>query len=344
MVKTGKTTMGAYFARARVNKYQQIFILGWLILGLGIALGFSSETAPGNPGANEKPDVFEQAAVKMSDNNPAVRRTGIAELVKTGNPKAVPALIKALEDSDKSVRLEAVEGLMSLKSRGAVESLAKAASEDKEPEIREAALLALGSISGEKAVPVLLEGLKDEDFAVKLSAIRLLGSLRSGEGAAGLINLLSKTDDPGIKKSAIKALGQIGSVEGIKAVLRELRKSKNTQVQVEAVKALEKMVSGLGVIAILEKKLKSPDAMVQSASALSLARLGNHKGLNVSLKLLSNKNRRVRYHAAEALGEMGEVSAVKTLEKAFEKEMDTAVKGKIRSSLGKLKALSTKRK
>jgi N-sulfoglucosamine sulfohydrolase len=120
---------------------------------------------------------------------PQARILAAAELVGTG-PKALPALMEYLENSDCAVRYWAVTGLEALgpEAAPATEALKKAL-EDASPNVRFAAagvLCKLGSCS--EALPVLASGLRDPRQVVALHAARTLQGL--GDKACPLARLM----------------------------------------------------------------------------------------------------------------------------------------------------------
>ena len=112
----------------------------------------------------------------------------VEESVKLGKT-AVPALIKALKDSDKDVRKAAAEALGKIGDKSAVPALIKAL-KDGYWQVRTAAAAALGKIGDKSAVPALIEALKDKDSDVRTAAAEALGTIGDTRAVPALIEAL----------------------------------------------------------------------------------------------------------------------------------------------------------
>ena len=108
----------------------------------------------------------------FDNSNPDVRRKAANEIGKQGiqAAPAVPSLIEALGDEDRSVQKAAVRALGCV-GKPAVPKLIKAL-DDARPTVREGCALALARMSSEAApsVPALIRTLIDEDGNVRTAA------------------------------------------------------------------------------------------------------------------------------------------------------------------------------
>ena len=120
--------------------------------------------------------------------------------------EAVPALIEALKDEDKTARQNAAEALgnMGPDAKDAVPTLIETL-KDKYGAVRRAAADALGSIGpdAEEAVPALIEALKNKDGTVHRAAASALGSI-GPDAVPELIEAL-KNDDGTLRENAANA-------------------------------------------------------------------------------------------------------------------------------------------
>jgi len=141
--------------------------------------------------------------------------------------KDIKGLIKALKDSNSTIRWQAAFHLGKVGDTGAVGPLIEAL-HDKEREVRDTAAQALGKIGEVKALEPLIEAVKDHR-GIDGSAIRALEQI--GKPAVGaLIEVLQDTNYHwGTRSCAADALGRIGDVGAILPLIETL-KDKQTQL------------------------------------------------------------------------------------------------------------------
>jgi hypothetical protein len=127
-----------------------------------------------------------------------------------GGEGVVEALVRALADSDRAVRMAAVGPL---------------------------------DRSGEqKAVPSLIEWLADQDAAVRTEAARVLGRLRAAEA----MNLLTgRLEDavPSVRARAAEALGAIGDARATEPLARCIENDRDRDVRVAAARSLASLLT-----------------------------------------------------------------------------------------------------
>ena len=130
----------------------------------------------------------------------------------TGSEDEVPALIQALQNENKDVRVNAVVTLGQIESEDVVPVLIEAL-QDQDEWVRVNAAWTLGQRgkSASKAVPILIKALQDQDEWVRYHAAMALGEI--GESASkavpALINAL-QDQDKYVRRYATGALGKIG--------------------------------------------------------------------------------------------------------------------------------------
>lgn len=190
--------------------------------------------------------------------NPLQRWGAVAALGETGDPKAVPILLRALRDEDENVRAVAAASLGKLRYSRAAPQLVRALA-DKSERVQAHAEWALENI-GDEAIPAVMEGAKRT--ATRFRAFRLLGRLKAQQAVPLLIEGL-KDREPEIRAIAAWALGEIGNRSAIPA-LQGLLADKNLEVRREAVMALGK----LGAKEILKSHLAQEKSIAVRAAIL----------------------------------------------------------------------------
>lgn len=222
---------------------------------LATVLGRYSRWLRGDAGAHlagffERRGLVEREAVLLRHRRFWRRATAAAALGEMRSLRAVPALLIALEDPQREVRMAAAGALGRLQAAEAVEALVDRVADDRLPwAVAGQALLSIGAealpglrrleespiaearafatelvgLLGDAAdAPALVVRLRDSSAEVRAKAARALGRLGAEEGAAGLRRAL---DDriPFVRATAAIALGAIGDREALPALLAQAR-------------------------------------------------------------------------------------------------------------------------
>lgn len=179
--------------------------------------------------------IIESLIKQLSDNNVEVRRAAVSGLISNykSAKNAVPALIKALRDSDVTVSTNAAIALGIMGNPAAVPALEKALRDERES-VRTHAAQALGRMGGstafgdkadrplparDAAVSALIRALRDENEDVSNIAAWALSGI--GESAKDTVPALIealKDEDDNVRRNAAEVLKKIGTPEALKAV------------------------------------------------------------------------------------------------------------------------------
>ena len=182
------------------------FILAAILVGLWSVQGLALKAAQA-----EGQDLKALYQAFDSD-NPDVRRKAANELGKHGleAAPAVPSLIEALADEDRSVQKAAVRALASI-GKAAVPGLIKALA-DQRPTVREGAALALARMPDEAvpAIPALIHNLIDQDGNTRTAAEYALR--RIGEPAVPELIKSRESGSEEIKGAAAAVLNKMKDV------------------------------------------------------------------------------------------------------------------------------------
>ena len=151
----------------------------------------------------------------LGDNNPNIRLLVIEILAELDPiPASLPALIKALEDPDRIVRIAAVEPVARFGERAqAAVPILEEWLEDDQEYVRIAAAAAIGKIDATKIpeiMPVLLDGLKSEVHLDQLNAVAALGDLgEAGSEALPMLATMLTNKNAVTRSEAASAISQI---------------------------------------------------------------------------------------------------------------------------------------
>lgn len=195
------------------------------------------------------------------------------------------------------------------------------------PKVRYKAAKALGQLKDKQAVLPLITSLKDNSPKVRRCAAQALGHIKDGQAVEPLIIALKDADER-VRYESIVALGQLGDTRAIEPLLNHLN---NYGVRKTVFEALSKM--GEPGILIFTQLLLDATPWCDTASVL-LSRMGE-RGISSLIETLRNTNRKVRWSAAWAMGQLGfrESRAVQPLIPLLEDE-DIGVRQVVIGALG----------
>ena len=249
----------------------------------------------------------------------------------------IPVVAEALNDSDVNVRLVAVKTLQVYNgTEEALDPLIKAL-HDTDPQVRVWAAIALGCSwipNRQRAVQPLVEALADNEIAligsgdarvgeqVRCNAAAALGEVGGAE-AVGPLAAALKDADSYFRRCAADALGQIGDAQAVKPLITALG-DKDLDVRAAAAGALAKIGGSEAVGPLIELLSTNERASglfggagtggpVAGCAARALGELGDLRAVKPLIGALSDPSPPVRARAALALGHIGDSRSVRPL-------------------------------
>jgi len=183
-------------------------------------------------------DTYELFRNALDDPSVELRRDVIKSVVRLKGAYRNTLVLKALQDTDPGVLVEAIDGVAKESARDALGRLIQLLSDEKHGEVREAAANALGKLDLKEAAGALAGALDDESEDVRWFAVESLRKLHAQEVVPQLCDLLLNDKSARVREITASALGDLGQP----AAVRELRKAlgdKNQRVQLKAVAALQ---------------------------------------------------------------------------------------------------------
>lgn len=245
----------------------------------------------------------------------------ILSLGMTHDDKAVPYLIKLLEQPDRDVRAAAAWALGEIGSEKAIPALVEQLTSSHSCD-RDAAEEALRKIGSVVAVPYLIELLKGADLvveeswgwqgkigdgywskeravaSVKSAAMEALGATGSEKAVPFLIELLGSTA-PGSKTGAVRTLWEIGSKQVVPALV-ELLGSSDPDERKWAAAALGETRSEEVVPALVEL-LGSSHADDRAWAAQALGKIGCESAVHLAVPALVESFQSIGYFERRTL-------------------------------------------
>jgi len=293
----------------------------------------------------DDPRIVQSLMQAAGDSHPEVSRLAVKGIYRLGfdtiremaGPKLLPALERALADTDWNLRRNAVEVLGRI-GGPEVSALIEKALKDKVEEVRGSALLALGKAGSARASDILEETFVGRSPVLRAKAVQSAGYLADPKAAA-LIAKGLKDKDPKVRLSAVRALGLRNNVR-VLPVLEKAILDKDKKVRFEAVSILGG-IGGDKAAAILEKTLNDEAKWVRRNTLAALGKVGGSKAAALLAKALKDSDEEIRAKAALAAGQLKAAQAIALLETPALKDEDYSVRASAVSALGKFSGEKT---
>lgn len=252
---------------------------------------------------------------RIEDNDWTVRRAAAAALGKMGDSCALTALTKAMEDSDWQVRQAAAESMGKFEEGRNAEQMAGAAV-DEVWFVRLAAARSLGAEGNYSALGILHDLTYDKNWNVKEAAVISLGIIGDPRAAASLREAIFDRNET-VRRAAAEAMGKIGDPGSVEPLMQAL-KDESDQVRIAAISSLGELGDDRAGPSILPL-LKDESPKVQLNAVITLGILKFEPGIHRLSDMLDSE-REIRWEIVEALGRIGDTSALDPLVKLMREE------------------------
>lgn len=238
--------------------------------------------------------------------NTTIRWDAAIALGDIADDRAIEALIGALlNDSDWQVRQKAAEALARINHPDTIEPLTKAFKDPKSG-VRTSVIKALGIIGGIHVMKILIMALADDDMGVRWTAKEALKNI--GEPSVShLLKLLNATGNRNIPPIALSSIGEI-VIDRLMDVLFDPKAEEHRLSIVDTLKRI-----GAPAIPPLLDAAQVGNDFEKGISAVVLGLIGSPVALDVLITLTQHPNAWIRINAIQALGEIGDESAIPTL-------------------------------
>jgi len=227
---------------------------------------------------------------------------------------ALPALIQALSNPDRTIRLGAALALrgIGVEARDAVPALMASLREDAEDPLEttvaEFAAQALGNI-GDDAVPALMAALADDDRRVRRGAARALGHMDPAMARSAVAALADATqdEDSRVRRASASALRHIGpDARAAVPVLTSRLADSDQWVRFSAIGALARIGDdGPAVASALVSALRDPNEFVRREAAGALGELRSGQAVPALVDVLRGADDALGAFVVSALGAIG---------------------------------------
>jgi HEAT repeat protein len=136
-------------------------------------------------------------------------------------PESIPYIMKLLDDSNKTVRLESIFALANLGAKEVIPELIKLLKDNNE-RVRYSAVSSLAKLGAKESIPAIIKLLKDNNLMIQRSAILAIGKLKVKKAIPEIRKILSNELSE-VRGDAALALAQLEDKESIPEIISLLK-------------------------------------------------------------------------------------------------------------------------
>jgi HEAT repeat protein len=201
-----------------------------------------------------------------------------------------------------------------------------------DPDMRQKAAYLVSHSTDAGDFPLMFELLGDKDWRVRKTIVDGFVRDPRGEVIERLLDALADPENAGRRNSATEALVRIGEAT-VPAIVARLRSHPDADVRLSLVNLLGDLRSDEGFEVLRDTLGNETDVNVASSIISSLGKFRDAKAIPVLLRILQRDDIWLKFHAIEALGEIGDRAALPSIlplyaEKSLRKPVLEAI-GKI---------------
>ncbi|MFT5355364.1 MAG: HEAT repeat protein [Polyangiales bacterium] len=263
------------------------FWLAWLFVPVLMAplMGFEWE---GRIGRLER---------QYSGGSTAERQQAVRMLGAYGAAEVRSVLLRALEDPEIEVRIEAANTAGRVKLSDAV-AILTGWLEDVESGVRAAAARALGAIGDARPLPLLVRALGDADAEVRRAAIGALSAIGAPEAVVPMLGRLDD-EDTSVRIAAAHALGRSGDARAVVPLIGRARDT--PEMRTAVYQALAELGDPRGASALIQG-LRDDDENARISAIAALGRVGSERAMRPLAELVHESDPRAAEAAIQAIG------------------------------------------
>ena len=272
--------------------------------------------------------------INRIDAKDPVMRAEIAKVLSRFKSESVQeTLHRLLKDSNKSVRLAALEGFSNMRSNNDIGQLCHLL-KDPDLKIQSKAIDTLVKLNHPRTVNYLLDPLQDESEYARRAAVEVLNEIGNPNAIKDLL-LAVKDRDWWVRSRAADALGRIGGKRVVESVVDLIRDDDEfvRRSAIEIINATEDQ----GTYDILIEALGDTDWWVRERAIDGLAALGNVKAIPVLITLMEQEqdDGEMIMIIIKALTKLNAKAAIKPILNQLRSESENVIKEALKA-LGKL--------
>ena len=247
----------------------------------------------------------------LQDPSVEARTATVHTLGNIHDPVVVDPLIHTLNDSDWHVRAAAALSLGAwVKEKpDVINALVDVMRNDTFALVRDRAVDGLTPVANdEKAMLALVQGIGDNERDVRMHAIQAIVNAKASNALPPLTEIRHHAN-PDVREAIMEIFGRIGGIDQVPLIV-EATSDAEPKVQLAAIHALHRIRDRGGMRALLAQ-LAGREPHLRAAAVRALGDMGGDKSVTQKiLPLLHDDSGYVRGAAAEALGKLGDHSAI----------------------------------
>ena len=178
-----------------------------------------------------------------------------------------------------------------------------------DPDARQKAAYLVAHATDGRDLPLMFELLGDKDWRVRKTIVDGLVDDPQPEVIDGLLGALADPENAGKRNSATEALMRIGGA-AIDPIVSRLKDEKDVDVRLSLVNLLGDLRSASGFQTLLDILAHERDINVASSVVSSIGKYRDAAALPHLVRVLQRDDLWLKFHAIEALGEIGDRAAL----------------------------------
>jgi len=266
----------------------------------------------GEPPSDRRDEAIQGLLTLAKDDIGAVREAAYESLGVLGATEGLGPLLEAFDDAHLGARQAAVLAVGRVAPEESADAIA-ALLGDPRPEMRFSAIWALSYLGAGHASRIA-EGLRDQDEEVRVLAVECLGELGATDDVEAIGALLEDPSDA-VRFASATALAALGETKGAPTLRAALGRPDRAFPAAIGLGDLADHDSLDALKHLATHRWRSP--ILRAAAARGLVRLGDPTGIDVIRKLVRSWRIEARQYAVQLVGELGLVSLVPDLARAF---------------------------
>ena len=303
----------------------KVRMLWWTLKELKADDWRARQTAAETLGELREARAIDPLVLTLKDKNPNVRRAAEEALARIGS-SAVPPLVTLFKSADADLRQAAVQVLVRM-GQVSVPSLGHAL-HDPDSVVRDTAAKVLSKINGDESLAQLLAALKAGDAGAKDAAAAALVKL-GARAVRPLVEIL-RENKPRVRETVAAALVRLGE-RAVGPLIAALKERETREAVIETLTKIEPKWAttdaAKSAIPKLIEELQSDDENARRSAANALGQIGEASALEPLLKLLEDPSDALKEVAATNLGRLGDPRALTALVRVL-----TTSKPKVRAA------------
>ena len=310
----GLSRLADAVARDDEHRAAVVTVLGWLRhAALGQLMSLLGEPALHKPLADSLVAIGPAAVVPLIDRlqsaAPSARSAAADLLGRLGDRRALPALLRALDDADAEVAATAAAALGALGLPSALDPLC-AVFAHQSGTVRRAAVAAVNAIGAAGTAMKIRAAIVSDDSRTRECAVRVAGYFGFDDCIPLIVQALRDRDDD-VRRAAIEQLPVLDGINAVDLLEHALRDeiARNRAAAAHALRLVDDSRAG----AALNAALHDTDHWVRYYAATSLgdARFGSAAAEDLAVMARTDSANHVRIAAITALGAMHGVLAAR---------------------------------